>query len=568
MDFLSMDFMHDELSALTRLNFSNFSDLIEYGVKIDGHPAGVHIFLYLWTSTFGLEPWMVRLPFILSSILSLLLIFGIARKLGQRIGALVIVALMASSQYFLTFGVMARPYSTGLLLILALFYLMLKLPQIRGVRRWYMVALMALLVAASFYNHYFSFLQVGLIFFFGFMKYPRIRKELLFVFISGGLLFVPHINITLFQFSKGGLDWLQSPTYMFHYDFLKYLNMYSEVLLLVSMVLFIISFLLRKNWVLFLVLFILPYLIIFCYSLWVKPIIQFSSLFFCTPFLLLFLCGGIDTIKHKGAYMLPILLLVLNIYFLFNSRKHYEIMGNQSFASVMDYQNDYLITNQDPSLLRFYRDKESDLSTFQENISPKEFELTLLDYSGNKIISESTPYKYREILERLFPYLERKEYGFTYDIYSYEKGEPQVDYKFLHKQIMDSLNLNSQEWILNKQYPLDSLLKSRYDWIQFVVNLERVKEQDDILPVIEIEKNGEKLTWVGNSSRDFYCSKGKTTVNTTAAIVDIFKTNADLSGAILKTYIWNRNKSNCLIKSSELRVREGNRRIYGLFQEF
>ena len=60
--------MHDELSAISRLRFSSFHDLIQYGVKPDGHPAGVQVFLWLWAKCFGTAEWVLRLPFLLLGI--------------------------------------------------------------------------------------------------------------------------------------------------------------------------------------------------------------------------------------------------------------------------------------------------------------------------------------------------------------------------------------------------------------------------------------------------------------------------------------------------------------------
>ena len=45
-DFESISLMNDELSALHRLQFNSFSDLRLYGIRPDGHPAGVQVFLY------------------------------------------------------------------------------------------------------------------------------------------------------------------------------------------------------------------------------------------------------------------------------------------------------------------------------------------------------------------------------------------------------------------------------------------------------------------------------------------------------------------------------------------
>ena len=48
-NFSDLPFTHDEFSALSRLDFDNFSALIHEGIKIDGHPAGVQVFLFYWT---------------------------------------------------------------------------------------------------------------------------------------------------------------------------------------------------------------------------------------------------------------------------------------------------------------------------------------------------------------------------------------------------------------------------------------------------------------------------------------------------------------------------------------
>ena len=42
----SIPFSHDELSAITRCRFSNLNDLFQWGIRPDGHPAGVQLLLY------------------------------------------------------------------------------------------------------------------------------------------------------------------------------------------------------------------------------------------------------------------------------------------------------------------------------------------------------------------------------------------------------------------------------------------------------------------------------------------------------------------------------------------
>jgi hypothetical protein len=69
--FPDIPFMHDELSALSRLQLQSFSDLIRYGVVLnDTHPAGVQVFLYYWVKLGGESEWWVKLPFLLSGVAS------------------------------------------------------------------------------------------------------------------------------------------------------------------------------------------------------------------------------------------------------------------------------------------------------------------------------------------------------------------------------------------------------------------------------------------------------------------------------------------------------------------
>ena len=73
-------FMHDEFSALFRLKFDNFHDLVQNGIKIDGHPAGVQTFLYYWTKVVGWDEFWLKLPFALMGIGSVYLIYRIGQQ--------------------------------------------------------------------------------------------------------------------------------------------------------------------------------------------------------------------------------------------------------------------------------------------------------------------------------------------------------------------------------------------------------------------------------------------------------------------------------------------------------
>ena len=59
--FWEFDYVHDEISALTRMEYSSWSDFYHFGVELDGHPAGVHLFIKLLYSIVGDTPFLIRL---------------------------------------------------------------------------------------------------------------------------------------------------------------------------------------------------------------------------------------------------------------------------------------------------------------------------------------------------------------------------------------------------------------------------------------------------------------------------------------------------------------------------
>src|SRR5688572_3815762 len=76
----STSYSKDELSALIRLDYPNLSTLVKEGVKGDGHPAGVQVFLFYWVKAAGTSEWAVRLPFIFCSIAAIFLIWFLGKE--------------------------------------------------------------------------------------------------------------------------------------------------------------------------------------------------------------------------------------------------------------------------------------------------------------------------------------------------------------------------------------------------------------------------------------------------------------------------------------------------------
>ena len=70
-DYSSMQFMHDELSAVIRSQANGFSELIYKTKTTDVHPVGVPIFVHYWTKIFGTNEMIVGLPFIIFGLISI-----------------------------------------------------------------------------------------------------------------------------------------------------------------------------------------------------------------------------------------------------------------------------------------------------------------------------------------------------------------------------------------------------------------------------------------------------------------------------------------------------------------
>lgn len=104
-----LQYSHDEISALQRTGYSTFDALIEEGVKIEGHPAGVQVFLHYYTHWFGYSEKVVKLPFMLMSLGGIALIIALGWRIKRVNAALLTAACMAVMQYFVMYSQLARP---------------------------------------------------------------------------------------------------------------------------------------------------------------------------------------------------------------------------------------------------------------------------------------------------------------------------------------------------------------------------------------------------------------------------------------------------------------------------
>jgi hypothetical protein len=300
---------NDELSALARLQFNSLKEVIDRGVYVDFHPAGVQILLYLWTGVFGISEWIGYLWF------------------GFSTGILA-AAAVAVLEFPLMYSQIARPYSPGLLFSMMATYFWTRLlfrsneDHSSGKSILIAVSGFVLSVSACMYVHYFSFIFAGILCFTGmfFLK----RKMLPWYLASGVLivlLYTPHLDIFFHQLSKGGVGgaegWLGPPKPDAFEKYINYIFNDSNrlkwiylVILAGTILLYRGKFRLTKFHFFSLCFFVVPVATAYYYSLHVNPVFQYSVLLFSFPFLLLLIFSFIpaDTRGFTTTFLLLIVL--------------------------------------------------------------------------------------------------------------------------------------------------------------------------------------------------------------------------------------------------------------------
>lgn len=162
-NFLDIPFSHDEFSAFFRTKFDNIYDLIAYGARIDGHPAGIQVFLYYWIQFFGPAEWVVKLPFIIFGLLSVLLIYKLGKLWFNETVGWLCAALMAVSQFPVMYSQIARPYISGLFFSLLMVWYWSKIINNPNKGFWRNGIGFVLAASLCTYNHHFSMLFAAIV---------------------------------------------------------------------------------------------------------------------------------------------------------------------------------------------------------------------------------------------------------------------------------------------------------------------------------------------------------------------------------------------------------------------
>ncbi len=617
--FFSLPFSWDELSAWNRLHFDSFSSLIQEGVKPDGHPAGIQVFLYYWIKLFGDTEWVVKLPFNILGLLSVFVFYKIAKIWWNKSTGIIAAAFMASLQFFVLFSPIARPYVSGLFFTLAMVYFWSKYMW-QSPQKKHLVGFV-IFAALSAYNHHFSLLFAIIV---GFSGLFTISKKQMTAYIISGLLifvlYIPHLPIFFHQLEIGGIggtgNWLGAPSPNFIWQFLYWSFHFSPWIVALVVLLSLFGFISEKRnaasysiqtkkRLLLFFWFILPITIGYYYSVLVNPVIQYSMLIFSFPYLLLLLFGQNENIKSKFLIPITLLILIVNISTLVFARQHFQIIFKQPFdgtAKSMIKNNNispkdiFLVYNTIPSYQEYYLKKYNiadvlSLSVYSKNYKLHQIDSILQNTNQKYLLASSLPESYLPLIKKHFPYLIKKENGYTYESYLWSKSpikntrefhsiiskndfsEPIDLWKVDRKRIiLDSIDeaafvfSSQQEWGFSYSDSLKNIGEygSIID-VQVDITAENLPENAVIVAIISTQ--GKNDIWRGsdfhkqsipiiNGQRVYYSIDTR-----------ILLSKNEYENAYFKTYIWNKTKESFQVLEMDIYQRSYNPIKYGLTQK-
>lgn len=614
-NLFNIPFTHDEFSAIFRTYFNNFSELINKGVKVDTHPALVQVFLYYYTKVFGYNQWVVKMPFIVMGILSVWVFYKIALKWYNVTVALICASFLASIQYSIMYSQIARPYISGLFLSLLMVNFWSNI--IINPQKKFSLNSVLFVVFASLctYNHHFSMLFALIV---GISGLFIINRQYLVKYIISGfaiiVLYLPHVNIILAQLKMGGVEeWLSKPHNDFLINYIKFIFNGSPIIYVLVTILAIwgiwqikrtnISFKFQIVWLCW---FMLPFLIGFFYSIHVSSVLQYSVLIFSFPYLFFILFGHIPEQKPSVNLLIVTVILLLNFYAVTFTRNHYYLFYHSPFQHVLldfhesknRYKNINAIIISHPKISNYYI-KKHNYNTCFAGVDSISSEIKLIEYLQNNISKSKYLYlggmssinpNFIPIIQQYYPYIEQQNnyvgattYLFSnkalisnntsiVEINNFDSVASNLWSAIDSLRVTDSVyfsgnkcyNLTSNiEWGPTFSKPLSDITNNNYNFIDISVKVYMPNVIPEGILVASLESNNKSIYYSGISFDKYYLPSKSNwkTIYLSLKLSDIYLKHKNIH---LKTFIWNKGKSNLHFDDFKIELRKGNPVVYGI----
>ncbi len=618
-NFNSIPFMQDELSALSRLQFDDLHEVIKHGVMLgDTHPAGVQVFLYFWTSIAGTSEIWVKLPFLISGIISIWISYLIARLWFDGTTGLFTAAIVASAQFFIMYSQIARPYISGLFLTLLMVYFW-SLYFFKNKKTIYLI-LYVVFSAMSAYNHHFSLLFAAIVGISGlfFVK----RKNLTAYAVAGVsifVLYIPHLNIFFSQLSQGGIGgeggWLAKPTPSFFFHYISWIFHFSTWvwITVIGVLLFIV---LRsgkqikfengnKKRVTLFSWFILPLVIGYAYSVLRNPVIQYSMLIFSTPYLLILIFSYHKKVKVWQQCALVSILLLVNVITLVYQRDYYNYFYHQPYeelfkTALLDNRVDdvFILDDCVPYYNEYYFNKYNETANYftkrNTNISIAGFENVVRNIKENKVVTHALTGEELQIVQSYFPYQTGYSTGFTYEICTFER-ELQSDssvfektpvaytdfedesgnWKDVSDMVVFDTTISSlicqitsdNEWGPSIVIPVKEIPGDGYGILDLEMEVTLPDTIAETLITASIQNEGITVYWKTIDMASYIVNTGAwRKVYMSIDMEDEMRRIEGIDEMELKINIWNISRINLLINNIKISKKPGNPRRYCLYR--
>ncbi|MDQ3192901.1 MAG: hypothetical protein M3Q58_15010 [Bacteroidota bacterium] len=353
--------------------------------------------------------------------------------------------------------------------------------------------------------------------------------------------------------------------------------------------------------------FLIPLLTGYFYSVYFSSVLQFSILIFTFPFLLFLLFSNLPNFNPALKSAIILILCSLSIFTLIYDRKYYDegyiALFKQNVKNIKQAKQDYgdevltfLDGFKDVSEHYLTKESNSNLNWLFDFNSSKEF-VSFIENNPRKKLAlaciSSIPPEYIPLILNFYPVvLEKKDYfGGSYYLFSItgkEKKQIQRTISFndfendypvwneINKNnITDSIPVSGpfsylinseQEWGPSFSFDLKDHIKHRNDFLDISVKILPMENLEEILLVSVLESMGKTIEWRGTpiNQNEFKIQGDWIKTFQSVKLSDITYIPNDTR---VKVFIWNKSKNKFLMDDFEIKVREGNPLLYGIFEE-
>jgi len=343
-------FDSDELSAIFRAQSAiDWQQHIIKGIMVDGHPAGIQTLIWLWVKQFSTNPLPLKIIAALFGLANVMLTFIITKKIFGLKSAYFTMLCMSVLWWEVDLSLWVRPYIFGQFFTLAALW-QLDISNNEGFtnrRNWILIAIFT---AGAFYTHHFATLTTFTLIAYVFLFQRAKRKDLLRSFWLFCFLAIPQISIITSQLKLAGLDWLGKPDSSFFLNHIIYIfnNSKSFAILLLYILYVVLTgiFFARKfkniQWKFTFILFILwliPMLIGYFYSINFKPVLQNNVLFFSFPLLIISIGNLLNGFKRNIYIAFMCIFAAVGVFQIFVVKQRYSVEINDVYASQISTLN-------------------------------------------------------------------------------------------------------------------------------------------------------------------------------------------------------------------------------------